>query len=129
MCNWNYKIVIFINLNKLYDLNSFLTGKKVHCIPPIFHESRFITNFREKFSYLTFQCSLITNSVIVPTDFELVADHPLSNTTFKEKDFGKIIRSFGNNRTHGHNMISICMLKICWDFIYKTLRLLSSGFA
>ena len=29
-------------------LKSFLTGKKVPCIPPIFHENKFITNFREK---------------------------------------------------------------------------------
>ena len=29
-------------------LKCFLTGKKVPCIPPIFHEKRFITDFREK---------------------------------------------------------------------------------
>ena len=29
-------------------LKCFLTGKKVPCIPPIFNENRFITDFREK---------------------------------------------------------------------------------
>ena len=29
-------------------LKSFLMGKNVPCIPPIFHENRFITDFREK---------------------------------------------------------------------------------
>ena len=28
-------------------LKSFLTGKKFLCIPPVFHENRFITDFRE----------------------------------------------------------------------------------
>ena len=29
-------------------LKCFLTGKKVPYIPPIFHENKFVTNFREK---------------------------------------------------------------------------------
>ena len=29
-------------------LKCFLKGKKVPCIPPIFHENKFVTNFREK---------------------------------------------------------------------------------
>ena len=31
-----------------YILKGFLTGKKVPCIPPIFRDNKFITNFREK---------------------------------------------------------------------------------
>ena len=52
---WNFSKIG----KKLYDLSNtsktycsffkkILTGKKVLCIPPIFHESKFITGFREK---------------------------------------------------------------------------------
>ena len=29
-------------------LKSFLNNKKIHLIPPLFYENRFITNFKEK---------------------------------------------------------------------------------
>ena len=29
-------------------LKTFLNNKKIPCIPPLFHENKFITNFKEK---------------------------------------------------------------------------------
>ena len=61
-------------------LKCFLTGKKVLCIPPIFHNNRFITDFREKAelfnSFFANQCSLLQNSSVLPTDFELLQINP-----------------------------------------------------
>ena len=52
-------------------LKSFLTSKKVPCIPPIFQENKFITDFKEKAellnSFFTNQCSLIKSTSVVPT--------------------------------------------------------------
>ena len=46
-------------------LKTFFDGKKVPCIP-IFHENKFITDFREKTeiftSFFANQCSLIKNT-------------------------------------------------------------------
>ena len=59
-------------------LKCFLTGKKVPCIPPIFHENRYITDFREKAelfnSFFADQCSLIRNSSALTTDCEFSTD-------------------------------------------------------
>ena len=109
-------------------MESLLTGKKVPCIPPIFHDNKFITNFREKAelfnSFFANQCSLITNTSVLPTICEYLRDKLLSNTSFTDNDIGKTIKSLDPNKGHAHNMTSILMLKICEDSIYKPLRLI-----
>ena len=71
-------------------LKSFLTGKKVPYFQPIFHENRFITNFRAKAELFNTlfanECSLVRNSSVIPTDFELFTDKSLSNMTFTDQD-------------------------------------------
>ena len=69
------------NISYCSILKCFLTDKKVPCIPPIFHKNRFITNFRERaelFNYFfASQSSLVRNSSVLPTDFELFTDKSL----------------------------------------------------
>ena len=83
-------------------LKCFLTDKKVPCIPPIFHKNRFITNFRERaelFNYFfASQSSLVRNSSVLPTDFELFTDKSLSNIAFIDNDIGRIISSLDPNK-------------------------------
>ena len=102
-------------------LKSFLTGKNVLCIPPVFHENRFITDFRENAelfnSFFPDQCSLITNSSVLHTDYELFTDKSLPNITFTDSDIGRITMS--SNKAHGCDMMSIRMLKM---FYLQTLR-------
>ena len=109
-------------------LKSLLTGEKVPYIPPIFHDNKFITDFREKAelfnSFFGNQCSLITNTSVLPTNCESLTDKSLSNISFTDNDIGKIIKCFDPNKAQGHDMMSICMLKICGDSIYKPLHLI-----
>ena len=46
-------------------LQSFHINNKMPCIPPIFHENRFVLNFKEKAelfnSFFATQCSIIDN--------------------------------------------------------------------
>ena len=83
-------------------LKCFLTGEKVPCILPIFHENRFIIDFREKAelfnSFFANQCSFVRNSSVLPTDFELFTDKSLSNITFTDNDIGRIISSLDSNK-------------------------------
>ena len=40
---------------------------------------------------------------------------------FSEDDIAKIIQNFDPYKAHGHDQISICMLKICGDTVCKPL--------
>ena len=109
-------------------MKCFLTGKKVPCIHLIFHNNRFITDFREKAelfnSFFANQFLLLRNRSLLPINFELFTDKSLSNITFTGSDIGRIINSLDPNKPHGHDMMSIRMLKICGDSINKLLGLI-----
>ena len=66
-------------------------------IPPIFHENRFVANFKEKAellnSFLANQCSVIDNGSEIPLFLHPKTDKSLSNITFTEKDIEKVIQS------------------------------------
>ena len=109
-------------------MKCFLTGKKFPCIPSIFHQNRFITDFRGKAelfnSSFANQCSSVQNSSVLPTDFELFRDKSFSNIIFTDNDVGRIISSLDPNKAHGHDMMSIRLLKICGNSINKPLGLI-----
>ena len=104
-------------------LKSFYNNKKIPCILPIFHENRFVTNFKEKaelfHSFFAKQCSIIDNGSEIPSFLHPKTNQSLSNITFAEKDIEKVIQSLDPNKAHGHDMISIRMLKICGKSIIK----------
>ena len=108
-------------------LKSF-DNKKVPCIPQIFHENRFVTNFKEEAklfnSFFAKQCSIIDNGSEIPSFPHPKTDKSLSNITFTEKDIEKVIQSLDPNKAHGHDMISIRMLKICGKSIIKSLLII-----
>ena len=71
-------------------LKSFRNNKKLPIIPPIFHENRFVTNFKEKVeffnSFFAKQCSIKDNGSEIPSFLYPKTDKSLSNITFTEKD-------------------------------------------
>ena len=109
-------------------LNIFLNNKKIPLIPPLFHENCFITDFKEKAelfnSYYSNQCSFSNNCSILPTNPRYVTDKKLSTINFTADTTEKIIISLNLNKAHGHDNISIRMLKICGDTICKPLELI-----
>ena len=84
----------------MFILKSFLTRKKVSCIPPIFHGNRFIDDYREKThwyeSLFPHQYSLIKNSSVL-TNYEIFTDESLLYITDAESEIGKIMK--GNSST------------------------------
>ena len=48
----------------------------------------------------------------------------LTTIDFSNNDILKIIRNLDPNKAHGHDMISIRMVKICDDSICKPLKLI-----
>ena len=109
-------------------LKIFLNNKKIPLIPPLFHENRFITDFKEKAelfnSFFSNQCSLLKNCSKLPTNLRYVTDKRLRTINFTTDNIEKIIVSLNPNKLHGHDNISIGMLKICGNTICKPLELI-----
>ena len=106
-------------------LKCFLNNKKIPLIPPLFHENKFVTNFLEKGklfnSFFSKQCSLINNGSTLPTHMKYLTNNRLSSISFSQEDIAKKIQNLDSGKAHGHDSISIRMLKLCGSAIYKTL--------
>ena len=72
------------------------------------------------------QCSLLANHSELQTRLSLRTDKRLFFVTFSAEDIGKIIQGLDHNKAHGHDNVSICMLKICGDAICKPLEMIFS---
>ena len=109
-------------------LKTILNEKKVPCIPPIFHNNKYVTDFKEKSevvnSFFANQWFLIPNNSILPSELKLLTEHILTSCDFSETDILQIINSQDSNKAHGHNMISICMLKLCGEAICRPLNII-----
>ena len=109
-------------------MKGFLNNKKIPLIPPLFHENRFITDFKEKAepfnSFFAKQCSLIRNDSELPTSLTFNTDNRLSTVSFSHKDVDKSIQNSNPNKAQDHDNISIRMLKICGSTIYRPLEII-----
>ena len=89
-----------------------------------------MTYFNEKTElfncFFSKQCSLLANHSKFPTSLSFRTDKRLSSITFSEKDIGTVSQGLDHNKIHGHDNISIRMLKICGDTICKPLEMIYS---
>ena len=71
-------------------------------------------------------CSILRNKSELPGTLSKKKKMRESLTTidFSNNDIVKIIRNLDPNKAHGHDMISIRMVKICDDSICKPLKLI-----
>ena len=109
----------------LDSIKDSLNGRKIPCIPPLFHDNKFIADFKEKSkifnSFSAKQCSFIDNGTTLPSHFPLTTEKSLSDIDFSVEDIKNIISKLDSNKTHGDDMISIRMSKLCDKFFYKLL--------
>ena len=109
-------------------LKTFLNNKKIPCILPLLHDDRFITNFKEKADifndFFAKQCSLINTKSSLPSVLSKKTHKLLSTIHFTSDDILKIIKNLDPNKVHGHDMISIWIIKICDASICKPLGLI-----
>ena len=96
-------------------LKIFVNNGKISCIPLLFHNGKFILDFKENAEFfndfLTRQCSFVNNNSKLPLILTKKKCKSLSTVEFSKNDIVKIIRNLNSNKAHGHNMISIQMLK------------------
>ena len=108
-------------------MKTFLNNKKIPCIPPLFHDNDFVTDFQKKKAeifnnFFAKQCTVVPNSSILPSVFIRKTNKSLSTLTFCSDEIKKVIRNLDSNKAHGHDMLSIRILKICDDSLCGPLE-------
>ena len=94
-------------------LKTFLNNKKISCIPSLFHENKFITDFRENAELFNhFFC-------VLPSDLPQLTNKCLDLIHFSSSDIAKIISYLHPNKAQGHDMLNIHMIKLSGNSICK----------
>ena len=97
-------------------MKTFLNNKKAPCIPRIYLNNNYITDFKEKAQIFN---DFFENTSKRSTDSIKRANNVLSTISFTKDDIEKIIKNLNPNKVHGFDIISIRMSKICCDSILK----------
>ena len=124
------KLNIIQKITKAYWglLKFFLNNSKIPVIPPLFHNNKFITDFKEKaelfISFFRKQCLLTKNNSKLPPRRHFLTVKRSSTVKFVNTDTLKIIKNLNSKKAHGHDKISIRMLKICRKSLCRPLELL-----
>ena len=108
-------------------IKTLLNGKKVPCVPPIYDNNRYVTDFKEKCqlfnSYFSGQCTLLKNISALPNTCSK-HNNILDTIIFSKEEIYKIIKNLDPNKAHDQDMISICMIKHCDISICKPLEII-----
>ena len=109
-------------------LKTFYNGKKIPVILPLLINSELISDFKMKAnhfnSFFASHCTPLNTNSKVPGSQTYIPDSKLSSLQFEDNDIIKIIRPLDINKAHGHDDISISMLKICNLAIIKPLSII-----
>ena len=97
-------------------LKTFFNGRKIPVIPPLPIDGKLVSDFKEKANrfneFFSGQCTPLDNASECPSQPIFVTNERLSSIVFDDKDIIKIIRALNINKSHGHDDISIRMIKI-----------------
>ena len=109
-------------------LKTLSNNKKIPCIPLLLQDNKYVTDFKKKAElfnlFFAKQCSIIDNFRALPSNFLKKIDKSISAITFTCDDIATLIRNLDPSKAHGHDMISIRMLKLCGKPICKPLDLI-----
>ena len=107
-------------------LETVLNNKKILYIPPLYHDDKFVCDFKEKRKifndYFAQQCPVINNNSTVPERILYRTDASLAKIVFTTNDIANIIKNLDSNKSHGHDNASLRMLKVCGVSICKPLE-------
>ena len=74
--------------------------------------------------YFSQQCTTLGNGSSIPPNITFATEQKLYTFELCIDDFIKIIKSLYRNKAHGHDEISIGMIKLCASSIVKPLSVL-----
>ena len=97
-------------------LKTFYNNKKIPLTPPLLID-KFVTDIQAKANtfnkFFADQCTHLKNNITLPTKQLFMTQVRLRSLDLNEGEILKIIRALNINKAHGHNGISIRMIKIC----------------
>ena len=90
-------------------------AKKIPCIPPIFHNDKYIVDFKEKSeifnTFFADHCSLLSKSVL-PSKLSLLTEKSLANYYFSKKDVYLLSANPQNYQADSNNLFD-CVWPFC----------------
>ena len=109
-------------------LKTFYNDKKIPIIPPLLVNDKFVTDIQMKANifnkFFADQCTTLKNNSSLPVNQIFLTQSRLTSIDFHEDELLKIIRALNINKAHGHDDISIRMIKICDKSLIKPLTFL-----
>ena len=109
-------------------MKTFVNVSKIPLIPPLLVDNKLVTDFLDKVSlfnnFFAKQCTPVSTHSIVSVNINFETRERLSFLEVCVDDIIKTIRSLDQNKAHGHDKISICMIKRCASSIWKLLHLI-----
>ena len=109
-------------------LRTLWNGKKVPNIPPLLVNDELITEFEVKANifnkYFASQCTTINNNSVLPSTLNHLTDDKLSSFNISSEVIFQLIKNLDPNKAHGHDEISVKILKLCAPSRCKPLTLL-----
>ena len=109
-------------------LKTFYNDKKIPIIPPLLVNDKFVTDIQIKANifnkFFADQCTPLKNNSSLPANQIFLTQSRLTSLDFDEDELLKIIRALNINKAHGHDDISIRMIKICDKSLIKPLTFL-----
>ena len=136
----NAKNLYYVNLAKKLNnpllqaktywsiLKTIYNDKKIPLIPLLLIDDKFVTDIQAKANIFNMlfvdQCTPLKNNSVLPTKQLFLTQARLGTLDFNEGEILKIIRVLNINIAHGHDDISIRMIKICDESLLKPLSIL-----
>ena len=109
-------------------LKTFYNDKKIPLIPPLLVDDKFVTDIQMKANifnkFFAEQCTPLNNNSSLPVNQIFSTQSNLMSLDFNENELLKIIRALNINKAHGHDDISIRMIRICDKSLIKPLMLI-----
>ena len=109
-------------------VKTFANGRKVPVIHPLLINNEFISNFRTKANYFNRffnqQHTAISSDSSILSSVNLATNETLTKINFDEWLISKLILALNPNKAHGHDGLSIRMLQMGSDSIFKPLSII-----
>ena len=109
-------------------LKTFYNDKKIPLILPLLIKDKFVTDIKRKAdifnNFFAEQCTPLHNDSKLPPNLMFLTQSRLDSLDLNEDEILKIIRALNIHKAHGHDDISIRMIKICDKSLLKPLIIL-----